>query len=33
MEEAFLALAFIPEALKVVNAILLSTKGMILVRG
>jgi len=33
MEEAFLALAFISEALEVVNTILLSMKEMILVRG
>jgi len=33
MEGAFLALAFIPEAFEVVNAILLSVKGVILVRG
>jgi len=33
MGEAFLALAFISEALEVVNTILLSMKEMILVRG
>ena len=32
MEGAFLVLAFISEALEVVNAILLSVKGVILVR-
>ena len=33
MEGAFLALAFISEALEVVNTIFLSVKGVILVRG
>jgi len=33
MEGSFLALAFISEALEIVNAILLSVKGVILVRG